>query len=889
MRMKKLLTLMLFAASMLTANAESRTWDFTKWSDATVTNLRKGLSANFGSDAEALNPACGWSDIEKANGTQAAAKNGAIFWEVKAQGDANNGAELCADGQPIAELEGLLYVNTTARSLAITIDNGSGYQGATYLWTGSKQKNYLVIPNVKAGAKITLGVESHKTTEARGYELYIVEKGKYATRGTKLKDPDGNDNAVPKTYVEQTWLVPEDGLTDTPNEDGTYDVVIYNTNGCHCYFIKVDEGDNMGEARNVAWLHGGTSSADYTERPTTGFKYTDIDATTETVTEETLRSYDAVVLGADLTTSIPSYATIEQNIAYVPMVNLSSNLFGYTVTGGESTELKLAKMDDGFWTDLSYDEETGILDVGKNITVTLPAKFVGDSILAKQGDDVAIHCHTNGAGNNWYLFVNSTADLVGEYTEWNTLMSNFINEAAKSKRNITNAAAPTFTLSYSNKKTTVTIKCATGKSKIYYKVGEGDYTLYTDPIELTEAKTITAYAESEGFLKSEGASKDVDINELALAPTVNVNQDNGKTTLFLSSPEEGATIYYSFSGQTTVDKAAQYTDAIEVTEPGTISAFAVLEGKLNSELTQQDFIVDGIPAVKDTLSHFTANEVDWFNNAVVKTANSSAVALSEAIAAGTASGSAKAVYYFGKNYWKYYSDEIDHIETSSTGEDSIIYKPDANAYKTISSTSNIEWIVETEGQVVTGENNVAASSGVYTGTAGYFAEEAIDEIGGGPTVGKIDFGGKNAGDPYTMRIMSLTPFVGTFDVVTYLSNGGTSDLGIELQKSKDGGTTWETVGKLNYSKTQRLFKKSRFHMNEAEPVLIRVAQVDGGSKGQLYDIYVIETEGIVSGINTVSTAEQKAQSVETRKFFKDGKIYIQKGDNLYNAAGLRVE
>lgn len=299
MRMKKLLTLVLLAASMLTVNAESRKWDFTSWSDATIANLSKGLSANFSSDAEALTPECGWSDIEKANGTQSAAKNGAIFLEVKARGNAASGAQLCADGQPIAELEGLLYVNTTARSLAITINNGSGYQGAAYLWTGSKQKNYLVIPNVKAGAKITLGVESHKTTEARGYELYIVPKGNYTAKGTLLKDHDGNTNAVPKTYVEQTWLVPEEGLTDTPNEDGTYDVLIYNTNGCHCYFIAVDEGDNMGEARNVAWLHGGTGSADYTNRPTTGVKYTDINAATETVTEETLRSYDAVVLGAD--------------------------------------------------------------------------------------------------------------------------------------------------------------------------------------------------------------------------------------------------------------------------------------------------------------------------------------------------------------------------------------------------------------------------------------------------------------------------------------------------------------------------------------------------------------------------------------------------------------
>ena len=90
--------------------------------------------------------------------------------------------------------------------------------------------------------------------------LYIVENGKFSTKGTKLMDPDGKANAVPKTYEEQTWQVPEEGLTDTPNEDGTYNVLIYNTNGCHMYFIKVDEGDNMGEARKVAWLHASSCS-----------------------------------------------------------------------------------------------------------------------------------------------------------------------------------------------------------------------------------------------------------------------------------------------------------------------------------------------------------------------------------------------------------------------------------------------------------------------------------------------------------------------------------------------------------------------------------------------------------------------------------------------------
>ena len=882
--MKKFLTLALLAVSLLTANAESRKWDFTKWSAATIANLNKGASANFSSDAEALNPACGWSDIEKANGTQANAQGGKQFWEVKAQGS-SAGTQLCADGEPIQEFEGLLYVNTNARSLAIAIDKGDGYEGPSYVWTGSSKKNYFVIPNVKAGAKITLGVESHKVSEARGYELYITPKGKYTTKGTKLLDEDGKAIPAPKTYVEQTWVVPEEGLTDTPNEDGTYDVLIYNTNGCHCYFINVDEGDNMGEARKVAWLNAGGAGLDFAMRPTDGFEYTDFDLTSQDINEEELRSYDAVVLGSDLTSELPSYSTLEKNIAFVPMVNLNKNLFGYTPVENGETNVTVANAEADYWTNISVEE--GAFDYQSNLAVTLPEKFADDEVLAKQGDAVFSHRHNNGAGKNSYLLLPSDETSIAGFSDWPSLLGNYINEAAKTKRDVTNAAAPSIALSYADQKTTVTISCATGGSKVYYKVGDGDYQLYTEPLEYTEETTLTAYAVSEGFLQSEEATKVIDIQTQAAAPEVNVDMEDGKSIITINNKEEGAKVYYSFSGQTKAANAATYTDAVEVTEPGEVSAFAVLDGKLQSELTQVYVHVKGIPEVKDTISHFTANEADWFTNAEVTDGEGNKSSLAEAISAGTATGNAKAVYYFGKSAWSYYSDEIDHTEKDpETGDDVIIYKPAADALRIVSSTSDTDWVIKSNGQVITGETNVAAGSGVFTGTTGYFAEEAVDEIGGVPSKGKVDFGGKSSGDPYTMRIESTKKFEGTFDVVTYLSNGGTSDLGIEIQKSADG-ENWETVGQLNYSKTQRLFKKTRAHVDATTPVYIRVAQVSGGSKGQLYDIYIISTEGTSTGINNVATAETKTAKVQ--KFSKNGQIYIKKGDALYNVAGLKVQ
>ena len=73
---------------------------------------------------------------------------------------------------------------------------------------------------------------------------------------TKILGEDGAEApAVPIDYTDQVWQVQE-GLEDTPNEDGTYNIVIRNTNGCHLYYIQVgeDQGSNM-EDMNIAYLY----------------------------------------------------------------------------------------------------------------------------------------------------------------------------------------------------------------------------------------------------------------------------------------------------------------------------------------------------------------------------------------------------------------------------------------------------------------------------------------------------------------------------------------------------------------------------------------------------------------------------------------------------------
>ena len=207
----------------------THTWDFTKWSEETVTNLKADAAASKTS---------GWSDIEKkdvaeADGEPTDLSRDNCFWFA---GAANDDNELTANGVVIEELKGLAFDNATyngKRSLAIAVNYAvvdaakdfGPYHGPSYLWLGGGGKSIIpcfTIKNVKPGTEIKMGVESHKITDARGVQLLIS--------GAAIDGP-----AAPTTYVEQTWTIPAG--------EAVVDVVVQNTNGCHIYFIDAEIGE----------------------------------------------------------------------------------------------------------------------------------------------------------------------------------------------------------------------------------------------------------------------------------------------------------------------------------------------------------------------------------------------------------------------------------------------------------------------------------------------------------------------------------------------------------------------------------------------------------------------------------------------------------------------
>ena len=208
---------------------QGQVWDFTKWSDATVANLKADAAASKTS---------GWSDVEKkadaeagADPTEASKDN--CFWSVA---EPNDDGTLSANGVVIEELKGLKFfsVYTTARSLAIAVNYPTtslgDYAGGSYLWLGGGKKKVpcFAIPAVAAGSTITMEVESHKPSEGRGVELYagLSEDGKTVDDATKI-----GDTFNPTAKESHSWTIETAG-----------DVIVYNTNGCHIYKIEVTSG-----------------------------------------------------------------------------------------------------------------------------------------------------------------------------------------------------------------------------------------------------------------------------------------------------------------------------------------------------------------------------------------------------------------------------------------------------------------------------------------------------------------------------------------------------------------------------------------------------------------------------------------------------------------------
>ena len=820
--MKRIFTLSLLALFVaLGANAQAKkSWDFTKWSSTTLSNLEADAAA--GGRASAT-----WTSLEKAADGTSTENDNRAYWLNNATAGA-----FSANGAAIPELEGIeLASGTGTRWLAVAHDIPSTslgeYAGSKYLWMGGKDKS-IIIKDVKPGAIIEADVESHKPAEGRGINLVV--------NGSNLEFLEGT--ATPTTLTHCKWQVPTEGI-----ETETVDVTIKNTNGCHIYRIDIDGGDDpTEEAKKVAYIHEGSdldSDFAYIALTSSGaIEATAIDINSEAISREALLEYDVMVIAPSVT-FLKYNEVFSGTVFFMPVINLSSTLYTLAnsaklVTSADGTMTIPAEYEESeLFTDVAIDE--GVLDLGIDSYTALEydEPFNEDKIYAKSGDNVAIHVHN--AARNAYMYI------PGEITQSEvamTLMPNAVAMIAPTKRALAKTANPVITTVQSDGMTTVSITCTTpGATVLYKEAGSEDWYAYNNPLEVTHDLTIVSMAFAEGYDDSDEVTADVTIATQAAAPTISVDKQSGKSVVTISG--EG-TIYYNYANETAVAASAEYSTPLELTRPRTVTAFVVAEGKLQSEAVSVDVDVEGVLLRDSKVSSFVADK-----------------ALYHDPMEGSGSYSSKVAYYFSwnKSGQSCYTDEVDHTEIvkDSEGNDSTVYfykmgPEEIFPNDTIAGAADYEWVIASCGQVVNWSSDapmtgmVGDEGGRYPGT--------VDDAG---CISKANITFGKVSGVATANIRSQKKFVGPFDVEVYVGNGNSSSQPTaEIQISKDG-VTWEKLADCNIWPIRRCYMRTVASYNGTDEVYVKLQNTGKTQSAMVYEINIlVNTEENASAITNLT-------------------------------------
>ena len=859
--MKKLLsiTALLLAFTLGAGAQEKKSWDFTQGlSEETIANL----------NADATNWASNGQDGEGNTNNWKNARNQGVI-------------ELIANGQVIPELKGL------------TFDIGKNKDNSIHLATTklrlTRKSTIITFPKLANGQKITIvGRSANGTATNRGIapvqshlkfqaeESSPQYNGACIFVGNQVEGSEGTYTFVWKVETESTdsvdvqfQLTPDAGIDFT--------------------LFMIDKGDapEVKEAQSVGYLYSGDIDSDYAHVYLGGseaFTLTDIDVASTTADADSLRKFQALVISPAIAADDAYLSTIKQVIAYVPVLNLNTTIYealGYgKAVKTEATALTVKASDNAVFEGFDTTDGLELLSEGGITGVELGDYFAKDDTLANAGDAVAMHIH-NAKRNAYLLLPLSIEDMfVADQDIISTLIPQALQTLADTKKDVQAVGTPVITVKQNDGSTDVTITAANSKA-IYYTIDGTDptteSTLYEGLFTLTDTLTVKAFATGDGYTDSKIAEKKISIMVKAAKPEISIAREAGKSTVTITAAE-GTKAYFNFNNAKTTALSQAYAEPIELTEPVTITVLAEGEGFLPSDLASQYIGINGIDNTTirlDTLAHFDANEADWFINDTESGAE----------------GKASAYYFWGKAAWNYYTDEVEDTKTVKASDgvtDSIIniYKVNPEALKVINPLNENGWVLKSEGQVLTGELQLAPGEGVGNGATGRFAEEAVDFIGT-PSKGVITFGAKTSGDPYTARIESTKKLAGPFDVIVYCGNGNNAGAGIlEIQTSADG-ETWATLDTLKMAATQRYIKRTRSSYNETAEVFLRVAQVSGGTKAQVYDILVMNNGELSQAYNEETAAGIK--TIQPEGDVVRTEIFTLGGNRMSNAGrGMQI-
>ncbi|MCR5680639.1 MAG: chitobiase/beta-hexosaminidase C-terminal domain-containing protein [Prevotella sp.] len=883
--MKKIITLTILAlTAMLTAATAQthRRWDFTHWSPATVANLMADAAA---SSVE------GWSDIEKkadaGEGKVAPeATAGKCFWLTDAEG-----GELKANGEVITELVGLDFgaTYTNNRSLAIAIDYPSTalgeYAGPQYLWLGGGGKNMacFTIPNVMVGQKITMTIESHKPSDARGVELYV---GSIAAEN---KIGDSFKPTTLETYTWENWTLPE-GIENT----GTTDIIVYNTSGCHIYNIEV--GEDTGKKRTVALLYGGNAADDLALQTLTAdatLDVTPIEATATLLLDD-LDNYDAVVLSSTVT-DVAAIATLGSLRPFLPMLNLNPLVYeqwglGQTIET-ETTFATLTNASHALFAGLELiediDPETEqtlyvlpLTNLKTFTAVTLQGLFAGDAVLAYPHQTeglTAIHAHN--MSHNGYLYIPYTQTTLADAVA-PAILTNAITLLASSKATVTPAPKPSHSLEYKKLNTVVTLKSGVPSPQIFYTLDgttpTTESTLYTEPFSVSTALIVKAVVMGDGYPLSEVADIPVDIKDMADSPLIDVAYSGSEAQVTITTTSPGAEVWFNLTGSTSTARSQLYTEPFTLTTNATVTAFVgEYEAFLQSEASTKEVTIAGVQTYSEVISKFEGSTFNSVGNVL-------------------------------NGGYNYYTETVVSSTTLKDiqGGDSIVntYQPrDSMVVYQLSD----DWHVRTFGQGIyytkaTAEHNVGSAKGYNPATV------VDDQLGSTEitnnamqfqVVSKKDLDGRL--DPPSVSLESTRAFNGPFEVSIYYSGKDYNTahvLDILVSTDTLNANSWTKIGELtslsqpyydgSSEKSFRVWKRGAAVYSESQPVFVKVASVENAKDVNIFTVLVkapAAVDDAISSPASVAAAHSATYDLQGRRISGTPQhgLYIRNGKKYY--------
>lgn len=847
---KNIITLTLGLMTVIGAGAqERRNWNFTHgWSDETLANIEQNITS--GGDWTLESP--GNYQIGNREAGPLTVNIDGTAWEIP-------------------ETQGLQFGATSAKHIVIAYDNQLGYHGKQFLWiNGSKDQDYFTIPKVAAGEKIFVVYESHNKEEERGF--------KTTTDGVFI---DGTtDQTATSTISIDTAVFCVQEYYGVESVDVTFQA----TAGIHLYRICVGQelydDEPVVEKDKVAYIYdsgfeGYDKAADMPldlityELPNRieNMELVEIDAAQAdgSVTKDSLMAFEAVVVSGAMRKDNSMAQTVKEAVAYVPMVNLSPELYetwGYAkaVKTGmntlyvDTTAAKSTLFEPSSASTRPYVDEDGNFsmfisgDGAAGYDAPQGSYFANDSVLAWASSTPVIHVHN--MERNAYIMVPYTYPMGEPDESFIDILPNAIKMVMQTKKAVVKTAKPTVTTTLKKLATEVKFDCSTPNTTYRYTTDGSDPatngTAYTGPFLITEAGTIVkVVAQGDGYLPSDVVSSDpVEVKDQVATPVISVAQETGKSTVTIECATPGAEIYYNFSGVADPAAAELYLEPITMTQHSTVYAFATNYELVQSEVASCLVTVPGESVRIDTLAYMNSNDEAYPTGDICK-------AFSYYTTEQAVDGAGQPLY----------DDLGNPIYLPS---DSVFYLDFGNG-----------WAVGSMGQRINNQTT-AATAEVGTGVYG-----PLTIAYHGATDGAMSFlTTKSDTDPASAWLQSTVKLQAPFDVVVFMTGQGAygDSNSLELLVSPDS-TQWTSLGMFTTIEMKNIERKVMSYEG-SDNVYIKLRSVcDEGMKStairtMIFDLMVLnhgelseEYEDMVSGI---SNAQPDGEIVRTEIYSLSG-------------------